>query len=231
MVRRWSFINSLNIHYNPTFDSKSQSTFGVTVKSTMYFRKPYSVPSVLSRRRWARRKHLYGWLSLSNIVKSWAQTYRFHKNYLKSVTRSHFTTSSYLAFNLISLKNTVPSRCKGSELIVSSSIPKKILRYFDSLSNPRIRYLLSLRNVNLAFNSIEPSVTPDDSNTLTPYTAMFSYDGITSFSSPFIKQNPLSMESLSLLNGLFSQILQMSLSSLKSLYRMLILLVILRKFS
>jgi hypothetical protein len=229
MVRRWSFINSLNVHYNPLFDSKRQSTFGVTVKSTMYFRKPYSVPSVLSRRRWSRRKHLYGWLPLSNVIKTWAQTYRFHKNYLKATTRAHFTKSSFLAFNLVSLKNTVPSKYKGSELIISSSLPRKILRYFSAFSNPRLKSLLSFRNINLSFNSTLPSVVMEEESFITPYTVMFSYDSVKAFSVPSVEPKQTQRVSLQLLDKLFFQIFQLSLVTAKFFYRLLILLVIARK--
>ena len=159
MVRRWSYINSLNSTYKNSFDGKRQSTFSVTIKSTMYFRKPYSVPTVLSRRRWARRKHLYGWLPMSNIVKSWAQTYRFVRNYLRSVMRSNMFKSSFIAFNLVSLKNLSASSYKGLETILISSISRKTLRYFANRVSSRMSSLLHFKNANIALMSL-PDVLP-----------------------------------------------------------------------
>lgn len=178
MVRRWSYINALNSTYKNSFNSKRQSTFTVTVKSTMYFRKPYSVPTVLSRRRWARRKHLYGWLPMSNIIKSWAQTYRFTRNYLKSVMRSNMFKSSFIAFNLISLRNLSPSSYKGLETILISSISRKTLRYFSNKVSPRMSSLLHFKNANLALMSLPGALSSVSKHMENNYVAPLLIDNV-----------------------------------------------------
>lgn len=228
MVRRWSYINSLNSTYKPSFDGKRQSTFTVTVKSTMYFRKPYSVPTVLSRRRWARRKHLYGWLPMSNVVKSWAQTYRFVRNYLKSVLRSSMFKSSFIAFNLVSLRNLAPSSYKGLENILLSSVSRKTLRYFSAKFSPRMSSLLHFKNANIALMSL-PDVLPSVSrHTDTNYAVPMLIDNITfqsdlnylpSSSSPERSPQLLITINLLVLN---------SFKLIKCLYRINVLLVLLR---
>jgi hypothetical protein len=228
MVRRWSYINSLNSTYKHSLDGKRQSTFTVTVKSTMYFRKPYSVPTVLSRRRWARRKHLYGWLPMSNIIKSWAQTYRFVRNYLKSVMRSNMFKSSFIAFNLVSLKNMAPSSYKGLETILISSVSRKTLRYFSTKVSSRMNSLLHFKNANIAFMSF-PDILPrvnkyTENNFVVPMlvdSVNFQSDlgYLPSFQSPDRAPQILTILTLTVLN---------SLKFIKYIYRINITLTLLR---
>jgi hypothetical protein len=228
MVRRWSYINSMNTFYKPSHLEKRRAAFGVTVKSTMYFRKPYAPVSVLSRRRWARRKHLYGWLPLSNVLKHWAQCYRFKRNYLKAITRSHFSTLSFLAFNIISLRNSIPALHLGSESLVISSIPKKILRYFSAYSNPRLRSLLSFKNVNLAFVSLPPSTTITDDVLTTSHSVLFTYDDITSLVTPTAPMTLTQSSHAIALQQLLTIFVQLPIRVLLLVYKLLILLTLSR---
>jgi hypothetical protein len=228
MVRRWSYINSINAFYNQGYDSKRHAAFGVTVKATMYFRKPYSAHTVLSRRRWARRKHLFGWLALSNVIKTWAQTYRFQRNHLKSSSRAHFSKSSFLAFNTISLRNSLPSKHQGAELVIFSSVTRKILRYFSALSNPRVRSLMSFKNINLAMVSFpDPSVRFDDTPAASNL-VLVTQDNLTSFTSSSGNASGSQLSHLAVFQAMVLTPLLLTLRKVKLIYRVLILLTLKR---
>ena len=156
MVRRWSYINSINTTKPDKFRNMRRAAFNVTITTTMYLRKSYSHPTFLTRRRWSRRKHSYGWLHLANIIKDWAHTYRFYRNYNKAVMNQYLTPNSFLAFNLISAKNSIPSAYKNSELLIVSTFSRKVLRYFNYLSSPRFKLFASFKNVNLSVVSYDP---------------------------------------------------------------------------
>ena len=226
MVRRWSYINSINAYYNQGYDGKRQAAFGVTVKATMYFRKPYSPYTVLSRRRWARRKHLFGWLPLSNVIKTWAQTYRFQRNYLKSVARTHFSKYSFLAFNTISLRNSLPSKHQGAESVVVASVTRKILNYFSTFSNPRLRSLISFRNINLAAVSFPDSSLRFDDTTASTSLIVLAQDDVKSFSNSVSVPTNQSLSHLLLFQSLINLPFLAIVRKLKFVYRVLTLLTI-----
>ena len=228
MVRRWSYINAINSSYTHRFDSKRQSTFSVTVKATMYFRKPYSVPTVLSRRRWARRKHLYSWLPLSNIIKSWAQTYRFMRNYLKAVMRSHLFKSSFIAFNLVSLKNIAPSAHKGLETIVLSSAARKTLRYFSTKLSPRMTSLLHFKNANIAFLSLNSELPDVSQHFDTGYTVPLLVDDINYKSDVSYLPPSFNTHSIIQTQHMLTRALYNCFRSVSSLYRVLVLMTLTR---
>jgi predicted metal-dependent peptidase len=66
--------------------------------------------------------------------------YRFYKNYLKSTLNQLLFKNSFLALNLLRAKNSLPCLYKGSEEIVTSSITKKTLKYFELYLNPRLKF-------------------------------------------------------------------------------------------
>ncbi len=156
MVRRWSYINSVNTIGNASFGGMRHAAFDATITATMYLRKSYSIPTKLTRRRWSRRKHIYGWLPLANIVKDWAHAYRFYRNYNKAVFNQHLTRNSFLAFSLISVKNSIPCLHKNSELLVVGTFSNRILKYFSHFMNPRIRLLRLFSNINPSVVSYDP---------------------------------------------------------------------------
>jgi len=173
MVRRWSYINSVNNLTPTNFRYMRKAAFDVTVNSTMYLRKTYSIPTRLTRKRWARRKHIHNWLYSANVLKDWAKSYRFYKNHNKSVLNQFFTPSSFIAFNLVSLTNSLPCLHKGSENVVTASFTRRILKYFSNYSslNPRLRALAQLKYLNFSFMSI--ILTPDTAHLLEPSKFLF----------------------------------------------------------
>lgn len=153
MIRRWSYINKINGLNSFELRSGRLGAFNLTFRSVTYWRKPFFLSTKLIRRRWTRRKHLYSWLALSNVIKDWAYTYRFHRNFLKAVFYQHTSPNAFFTFNLLNAKNSIPALHKGSELVVLSSCTRKILTYFTRFNNPRIRFILSFKNWNFSVMS------------------------------------------------------------------------------
>jgi len=141
-----------------------KAAFDETVNATMYLRKIYSIPTRLTRKGWARRKHAHSWLYSSNVLKDWAKSYRLYKNHNKSVLNQLVTSDSYVAFNLVSLSNSLPCLHKGSEDFTTASFTRRILKYFGNYSalNPRLRAIAHFGALNLVFISCAPeTATPE----------------------------------------------------------------------
>ena len=78
-----------------------------------------------------------------NILKDWAKVYRFHRNHSKVVYYQFFTKNSFIGFNLVSARSSIPSLYKGSEDVLTGMYTKRLLRSFRRYSNPRISFLYS----------------------------------------------------------------------------------------
>lgn len=140
--------------------------------------------------------------------------------------RQHFSPSTFIAFNVITVKNSIPCLHKGSESIVVSPLTKKILRYFSKFANPRIRFLLSLKNVNLSVISV-PYSTEDFSPYLeNSYSTLLFTDDVRQVSGMPLDPK----EQISLSTQVFSSILSFyhltTLRTVKSIYRTLTLLTL-----
>ncbi len=68
----------------------------------------------------------------------------------------HLTRNSFLAFSLISVKNSIPCLHKNSELLVVGTFSNRILKYFSHFMNPRIRLLRLFSNINPSVVSYDP---------------------------------------------------------------------------
>lgn len=139
----------LNSEVPSSYTEMRRAAFDETINTTMYLRKTYAVSSRLTRRQWARRRHLNGWLAHSNVLKRWAQTYRFHRNHNKFIYSQHFTKTSVLAFDLVRSKNSIPCLFKGAESVITSSVTRKILRYFNTYRNARMQSLRQFKHLLL----------------------------------------------------------------------------------
>ena len=226
MVRRWSYLASVNSFYNKSYEGHQQAAFGVTVRATMYFKGTYTVPSKLTRGRWARRRHIYGWLHLSNILKSWSQIYRFNRAHLKGSLRQHVTPLNFLAFNAVTVQNSIPSRHTGSNNIVVSTLPKRVIRYFSKYNVSRSLFLLKLKNFNISYVSI-PNGTQDISTyTDNKFAPVLVADNVSYLSQAHNSLNSRA-SSLLVLNDRLSQLVfQHTLPSVVSIYRVLTLLTL-----
>ena len=226
MVRRWSYINQINILNRAKGDVHKQGSYNVNLRAAIYFHGSFTTATCLTRRRWSRRKHLHNWLVLANIVKTWAQFYRFQKNHLKCILRQHFTKYTFVSFNSVTVINSIPALHKGAETVALSPLPKKIIRIFLKFLNPRYLFLLSLKNINLAVVSFPSSFLKDpDFYIDNRYAPSMLCDGLTSFTGPSPLNNFITLSSTSfnlLLNFHFLSVSKI----IKSLRKLLVLLTL-----
>jgi hypothetical protein len=143
MVRRWSYINFINCGPLVVSPSMPKATVDANMNTLMYLKKRYTPATKLTRKQWARRKHMHNWLPPMNILKDWAKVYRFHRNHSKVVYYQFFTKNSFIAFSLVSARSSIPSLHKGSEDVITGMYTKRLLRAFCRYSNPRISFLYS----------------------------------------------------------------------------------------
>ena len=137
-----------------------QASFDVTINTTMYLRKSYAYSSKLRRRRLSRRRHLFGWLPLANVVKDWAHAYRFYRNYNKALLNQHLTRNSFIAFSLISVTNSLPCLHQNSELLIAGTFTRRVINYFNHFKNPRFLFFASYRNISPSVISFVPKYSP-----------------------------------------------------------------------
>lgn len=126
-----------------------KAKFDTTINTTMYLKKLYSPATRLTRKQWARRKHTHNWLAHSNVLKDWACSYRFHKNYTKLVHQQFFTKNSFLAFNVVAAQNSIPALCGGSASLLTGTFTRRILKYFQLQANPRFAFLRFFKNARM----------------------------------------------------------------------------------
>jgi hypothetical protein len=160
MVRRWSYITNTNRHEDTAAKIVLRASFDINMNTTMYLRRLYAVSTKLPRRRWARRKHVHSWVHLTNILRNWASTYRFYRNLNKSIFTQHFFKNTLIAFNLVSHRNSLPCLYNGAELVVTSKITKRVLRYYEWCSNPKLTLFRTYKYASLALMSYNPAYNP-----------------------------------------------------------------------
>lgn len=228
MVRRWSYINSVNNVNLFEFNPGRTALFDVAIDTTMYLRKEYQMSTKITRHRWARRKHLYDWISLANILKDWAKLYRFYRKYNKFVFNQYFTKTALISFNLVSSMNSIPCLFKGTEDVVAATTTRKVLRYFQQFHNPRLKFLI--RNKHLARMVLSYDVAYSNLSTWdekSPFTPLLQ-DQVKTLT-PYRNTNlaPIVQAKLVFLNALTWPFVN-SLLTVKVLYRFLVLLTYLR---
>jgi hypothetical protein len=228
MVRRWSYINNINTLHKNNFRSLRKVAFDANMNSTMYLRKEYSRPTLLTRKGWARRKHLHNWLYSSNVLKDWARTYRFYRNYNKYTLNLFFTKNSFIAFNTVSLKNTFPALYKGSELVVTSSVTAKTISYFSNLTNFKSRWL-TLKNLgylNLLSAAYDVRFKPDCIQEPSTFILPLLKDYFTSLEPMKEKTSKVSYTFSRMLKTLLLLIFSFWLQNLKTIYNLLLTLLL-----
>jgi hypothetical protein len=226
MVRRWSYINFINCGGLISSRAMPKASADVNMNTLMYLKKRYAPATRLTRKQWARRKHFHNWIAPMNVLKDWAKTYRFHRNHAKVVYYQFFSKHSFLAFNLVAARNSIPALNKGSEDVVTGAYTRRLIRYFQRYSNPRIQL----------FNSFGHSrVLAISYYTNDPYSEVSSwFDGnravvplLSDLSSSAIhwEQSQISSEqATSLLIKLLNLTLTLFLTQLLDVYKTLILL-------
>ena len=150
------------------------------------------------------------------------------RNYLKSVMRSHLFRSSFIAFNLVSLKNLAPASYKGFETIALSSTSRKTLRYFSTKLSPRMTSLLHFKNANLAFLSLNGELSDVSQHFDTSYAVPLLVDDMNYKSDVTYLPSSTNTHSLAQIQALLTRAVNSCFQSVLGLYRVLVLLTLVR---
>ena len=228
MVRRWSYINSLNCNQLLISRNIPKVSVDANLNTLMYLKKRYALATKLTRRQWARRKHLHNWIAPLNVLKDWAKSYRFYRNVSKLVYFQFFTKNSFIAFNLVSARNSIPALYKGSESILTGSYSKRVLRLLTVYPNSRCKFFTNFGYTRVLAISLHSSMTStqivdffDSQSSVVP----LYYDTLTSLTS----WDTVTTSAASIIN-LFKRLslthFNLFLAQLIALYKSLLLLTI-----
>jgi len=135
MVRRWSYLNTLNLQQFFFTTSKPKTLISghqtVTFKATTYYRKRLFSPliSKLMRKAFFRRKHLNNWLVYQNILSYWAAEYLFLRRYSRSLLALSFYKNSYLMYNVLVFGKISAADLTGFESFMVTSLLRSVTNY------------------------------------------------------------------------------------------------------
>jgi hypothetical protein len=149
MVRRWSYINSVNSVYYRNHKVAERSLFDINTNAVMYLRKEFQLSTRFTRKSWARRKHEHTFLQMANVLKDWSHTYRFYRNHARMINSQFYTSQTYIAFNLTGTRNIFPGLHKNSGTVVTASYTNKLGSYFSKFSRSRLNLFGNFKNGNL----------------------------------------------------------------------------------
>lgn len=158
MVRRWSYIKDQNSNKNLNFSDLSFVHGEVSFLSNVYFRKTISHQSKLTRKSWAKRKHLSNWLPLQSVLSDWSNDYLFFKKYNKMVLTLNLFKNSFLSFNFLLLKKTSTLLKQNSESFFFTFPSKRLLSYFSRNFSSTYKFLINIRHTPLMYISTPESV-------------------------------------------------------------------------
>lgn len=188
-----------------------------SLKATTYWRKDlYHTPTKIRRKQTSRRKHLHNWLIYTNILTDWAKEYVFFKKYTKWVITLQMFKNSFLIYNLLLFKNSIPRDFIGYESSVIVNLVKKFTNYNwlkSTIHTPFLKKLnctyLCYITTNMSFDDIQKT---SELTALTPFLIYQSNLYIDNYS----------LNSLEYLNSLILYIYQLSFLKIIELYKILI---------
>jgi hypothetical protein len=154
MIRRWSYVNNINTSFFNKYLDLNFVHYETTFKANIHFKKNIPHISKLSRKSWARRRHLTNWIVYQNVFSNWSNDYLFFKQYSKFIFNYQLFKNSFLTFNLFILKKNNNSYIKGIESFVSSSFVNKISNYFNNSSYTSYLFFQKLKQNSWMFISI-----------------------------------------------------------------------------
>jgi len=163
MVRRWSYLNTLNTRQ--FFFTTSQPKFltmghqKVTFKATTYYRKRLYSPliSKLTRRAFFRRKHLNNWLVYQNILSYWASEYLFFRRYSRSLLALAFYKNTYLMYNVLVFGKLMAPDLVGFESLVVTNLLQAVTHYCNFGARRLLPFLAQFRDVSWFYASAATS--------------------------------------------------------------------------
>lgn len=137
MVRRWSYLNKINLQSVFINSQNSQSlkigSFQETFLTTTYYKNSIYSPSVtkLTRKAFFRRRHLNTWLTYQVILTMWAKEYLFFRRYMRFLNSLYFYKNNYLTYNLFVFQNTPVSDVRSLENTFLTSLVSQIWKYLN----------------------------------------------------------------------------------------------------
>lgn len=170
MVRRWSYVNTLNTPFQFTYFRRSTTSLRVRFiyqelaffDSTL-FRKKLARQTISKFRRlgWSRRKHRAEWVLYRNILVHWAQDYRFFRRYNRFILLLHLFKNSYFVFNLPLMMNVAVAEINEFRSIHLASLVSRTMRYFYPLNPKFYQFFRAFQCLEWAYAS-SPFIPGED---------------------------------------------------------------------
>jgi len=148
MVRRWSYLNNINDIFFNQYNKLTFTHYQQNFKNTTVFRKEISQLSSLSRKSWARRKHLTNWIIYQNVLTDWSNEYLFFKQYNRSTLSFQLFSNSFLTQNQLLIKKLTASTSLGTEKVILGTITSKITQYTLKSNSFVSHFLRNYKNIN-----------------------------------------------------------------------------------
>lgn len=145
MVRRWSYLNYINLYYEP-FKPLDYASQVVAFKTTTSYRRRLFSNEISrpSRRFYAKLKRLSTAVHYNNILSNWSEDYLFFKKYNRFIMTYQLFKNSYAVNNLLLFKKSPIYTFPGSENVIASylvfSTSKYFKKYNPSFYSPFITY-------------------------------------------------------------------------------------------
>jgi hypothetical protein len=205
MVRRWSPVNLMNCFTETSSRTFDRASGVVIFKENLYFKKKVRTFSFVTRRSWARRKHINQWLVYHNVLVNWASDYRFFTRYVRAMLVQNLFKNSFLTYNFLMLKKVPSSSFQGSEHFLYSFTTRKVFNYFLKYQTTSFNIFNFIRHYNI-FRLTQPKVpTALQPTSLTHLQTTYSFSQNTIFAplwQPSLNNTQPLLHILELLNNL-----------------------------
>ena len=224
MVRRWSYLNQLNLQsvlINSKYThSLKVGSFQETFLTTTYYKNVIYTPNVtkLTRKAFFRRRHLNTWLTYQVILTMWAKEYLFFRKYMRFLNSLYFYKNNYLTYNLFVFQNTPVSDIRSLENTSLTSLVSPIWKYLNKTTKNFMFFKSKVQNFLPIFLS-----TPDIKLIDNVQSKLFNSIVYNASQKNLIHQAKSSSETY-IIPYLLNLPSSLYLKSLTSVYRMLILL-------
>ena len=148
MVRRWSYLNSVNSIFFDQYRLLNFIHYEQSFKTNIVFRKDINQVSTLSRKSWSRRKHLTNWLVYQNVLTDWSKDYLFFKKYNRFTLVFQMFKNTFFSYNSFLIKKLNTSSTVGTEAFVFSTLISKVIKYCSKYSPNFYTFLKYYKNIN-----------------------------------------------------------------------------------
>ena len=159
MVRRWSYINSLNTRTKFSTSTWLSIYSQQTAKDTIYLRHKLSNITFNLRTKVSRRKHLNQWLFYTNILADWSNEYLLLKQYARSTYNFKNFKYNFIAINLILNLKQHNRTNDALKLLIKASLTRKWVGYFNKKYTSFASIYKYILNTNLVYLSSPKSLT------------------------------------------------------------------------